>query len=178
LISCEWRKYPPEKYVIGQKYRDMISSFKAGDTLKFRDDKGNLSLYLIQKIDSTLHDKRGFINMKEYKDIVIACHELTNARPGFEDYNLITIVKTPEIDSTGLNLRLRDFYSIDTTFPFVLKNDTVIANNFSFTNYYSFRPRNYAEQKDSNSVTEIYMTNQDGIVAYKCLNGIWWTKSK
>jgi hypothetical protein len=179
LISCQWRKYPSEKYIIPQKYRDLISSFRAGDTLKFQDNKGIFSLFLIQRIDSTLHDKRGyFINMKEYKDISIACHELTNARRGYEDYDIIVVVKDPETNSTGFNLRLKDFYSIDTTFPFILKKDTVTANNLSFTNYYFFRPNNRTEQKESNSVTQIYMTNQDGIVAYKCLNGVWWTKVK
>jgi hypothetical protein len=181
LISCHchWRKYPSEKYNIPQKYRDLISSFKAGDTLKYQDDKGSLSTFLIQRIDSTLHDKRGYlINMKEYKDISIVCHELINARHGFEDYDMIVVMKNPETDSVGFNLRLKDFYSIDTTFPIVLKKDTVTANNLSFTNYYFFHPQNHSEQKESNSVTQIYMTNQDGIVAYKCLNGVWWTKVK
>jgi hypothetical protein len=179
LISCLWREYPAEKYIISQKYRNLISSFRAGDTLKFQDGKGNLSTFLIQKIDSTLHDKRGyFINAKEYKDISITCHELANARPGFEDYHLLTIVKDPTMDSTGFDLRLKNFYGIDTTYPFVLHKDTAIANNLRFTDYYFFRARNYFEQKDPNSVTQIYMTNQDGIVAYRCLDGVWWTKSK
>jgi hypothetical protein len=180
LVSCQWRKYPSEKYVIPQEYRDLISSFKAGDTLNFQDDKGNLSTFLIQRIDSILQDKRGdfFITKKEYKMISVACHELTNARLGYEDYDLIVIVKVPETNSAGFNLHLKDFYSIDTTFSFVLKKDTVTANNLSFTNYYIFKPQNHAEQKDSNSVTQIYMKNKDGIIAYKCLNGVWWTKVK
>jgi hypothetical protein len=89
-LSCSWRKYPSEKYIIPQKYRDLISSFKTGGTLKFQDDMKNFSTFLIQKIDSSLHDKRGcFINMKESKSISIACHEVANARQGFEDYNII-----------------------------------------------------------------------------------------
>lgn len=179
ISSCYWRKYPSEKYDISQKYRDLISSFKEGDTLKFEDNNGSLSSYLIQKIDSTLHDKRGyFINAKEDKDISITCHELANARHGYEDYYLVTIVKDPEMDFVGFDLRLKNFYGRDTTYPFVPNKDTVIANNLRFTDYYFFRARNYHEQKDPNSVSQIYMTKQDGIIAYKCLNGIWWTKSK
>ena len=179
LISCNWREYPSEKYIISEKYRDLISSFKQGDTLKFQDDEGNLSLYLIPKIDSTLRDKRGhFINAREYKDITIECHELTKTRPGYEDYHLIILHKDPETDSTRFHLRLKDFYSIDRTLPFELQKDTVIANNISFTNYYFFRAYNYTEQKDPNSVSDIYMTNHDGIIAYRCLNGKWWTKAK
>ena len=179
LTACGWREYPSEKYIISQMYRDMISSFREGDTLKFQDDAGNLSLYLIRQIDSTLHDKRGyFINAKEYEDISIECHELTNTRPGHQDYHLIILHKDPEIDSTRFHLRLRDFYSIDRTLPIVLQKDTVIANNISITNYYFFRSYNYTEQKDPTSVTRIYMTNQDGIIAYRCLSGKWWTKVK
>ena len=179
LISCSWREYPAEKYIISPKYRNLISSFKTGDTLKFQDDQGDLSLYLIPEIDSTLHDKRGhFINAKEYKDISIECHELTNTRPGYENYILILLHKDPQSDTTRFHLQLRDFYSMDRTMPIVLQKDTVIANNISITNYYSFRSYNHAEQKDPNSVTAIYMTNQDGIIAYRCLNGKWWTKVK
>ena len=179
LISCQWRKYPSEKYIIPQKYRDLISSFRAGDTLRFQDDKGNFSTYLVKQIDSTLHDKRGyFINAKEYKEISITCHELANARLGFEDYYMIIIAKYTEADSLVFHLRLKNFYGIDTTIPFALKGDTVKANNLRFTDYYFFRAKNYSQQKDPNSVAQIYMTNQDGIVAYKCVNGVWWTKSK
>ena len=104
LISCSWRKYPPENYSIPQKFRDLISSYKTGDTLKFQDDKGNLSTFLIQKIDSTIVDKRSyFINQSEYKDITISCHELTNARPGYENYDIITIVKDPKTNSAGFD---------------------------------------------------------------------------
>ena len=179
LTSCYYRKYPAEKYIISQKYRNLISSFKAGDTLKFHDDKENYSLYLIQKIDSTLHDKRGyFINARELKDITIAVHELTNARRGYEDYYLIILNKYPDEDSATFDLNLKNFYGIDTTYPFSLNKDTVTANNLRFTDYYLFRARNYSEQKDSNSVSQIYMTDQDGIIAYRCLNGVWWTKEK
>ena len=179
LTSCYWREYPPEKYIIPQKYRLLISSFKTGDTLKFQNDSKNFSTYLIKQIDSTLHDKRGhLINAREYKDISITCHELVNARSGFEDYFMITIVKDPTIDSTGFDLRLKNFYGIDTTYPFILNKDTVAANDIRFSDYYFFKARNYSEQKDPDSVVEIYMTNQDGIIAYRCLNGAWWTKVK
>src|SRR6478672_176573 len=178
LTSCEWREYPPEKYLISQKHRDLISSFKSGDTLKFQDDKGALSLYFIQKIDSTLHDKRGhFINAAEYKDISITCHELTTARSGYEDYDMVTVGRDPRMDSSVFDLRLKNFYGIDRSYPFVIKNDTVTANNLRFTNYYSFRPQNHSDQKEPNSVVQICMTNQDGIIAYRYLNGVWWTKS-
>lgn len=177
LTSCSWRRYPPENYSIPKVYRDLISSYKTGDTLKFQDDKGNLSTFLIPKIDSSIIDKRGyFINQTEYKAITISCHELTNARSGYEDYDIITIEKDPKTNSVGFNLRLKNFYSIDTSFPFVLKTDTLKANNHLITNYYAFRPYNYTEQKESSSVNEIVMTNKDGIVAYKNLDGTWWTK--
>ena len=179
LISCSWKKYPTEKYTIPKLYRDLIASYRAGDTLKFKDSKEDLSLFLIPTIDSTLHDKRGhFINAREYKDISIACHELTDPRRGYADYNLILITKYPDEDSTHFDIRLKDFYGINRSDPFVLKEDTVTANSLSFTNYYAFRPYNYAEQKDSNSVSEIYMTNYQGIIAYRCLNGVWWTRIK
>jgi len=179
LASCYWRRYPAEKYIIPQKYRQVISSYEAGDTLKFQDSNGNFSTFLITKIDSTLHDKRGyFINAREYKDITIAVHELANARRGYEDYYLLILNKYPDKDSATFDLNLKDFYGIDTTYPFALSKDTVTANNLRFTHYYFFRSRNYSEQKDPNSVTQIYMTDLDGIVAYRCLNGDWWTKTK
>jgi hypothetical protein len=71
---------------------------------------------------------------------------------------------------------LKNFYSKDTSFPFVLKTDTLKANNLSITNYYAFRPYNHSEQKEPNLVNEILMTNKDGIIAYRYLNGTWWTK--
>ena len=179
LTSCGWEEYPPEKYVISQQYRDLISSYEVGDTIKFKDSEGHLSSFLIEKIDSFLLNKRGhFINQAEHKSISIACREIENARQGYEEYNMISIIKDPKTDSTGFDIRLKDFYGIDITSSFVLRKDTITANNLSFTNYYSFRPYDYTEQKNPNSISEIYMTNQDGIIAYKSLNGFWWTKVK
>jgi hypothetical protein len=176
LASCK-SKYPPEKYVIPQVYRDLIASFKTGDTLKFSDNKGNACLYLITGIDSSFIDEgKGLMNAKGRKDIVVSCHELTNPRKGYEDYHLIILNRYPSDDSASFDLRLKDFYGIDPKNPIILNTDTIIANALSFTNYYSFRPYDYAEQKDSNSVSKIYMTNKHGIIAYRCLNGMWWTK--
>ena len=176
LTSCK-SKYPAEKYVIPKTYRDLIASFKTGDTLKFNDNKGNLCLYLITGIDSSFIDEgQGLINAKGRKDISISCHELTNPRPGYEDYHVIILNRYPSDDSASFDLRLKNFYGINPKDPIILKTDTIIANGLSFTNYYSFRPFNYAEQKDSNSVSKIYMTNKQGIIAYRYINGIWWTK--
>ncbi|MFC0771968.1 hypothetical protein [Terrimonas alba] len=147
--------------------------------MKFKDSKRNLALYLILRIDSSLHNERGFfMNAREYKDISIACHEITNSRRGYDDYNLILITKYPDEDSIYFNLRLKDFYGINPGEPFRHNKDTVIVNDFSFSNYYSFRPYNYAEQEDSNSIAKIFMTDDQGIVAYQYVNGEWWTKVK
>ena len=91
---------------------------------------------------------------------------------------MVIIAKYPETDSLVFDLRLKNFYGIDTSIPFVLKGDTVKANNLRFTDYNFFQAKNYSEQKDPNSVVQIYLTNEDGVVAYKCLNGVWWTTSK
>jgi hypothetical protein len=175
LSSC-WSKYPAERYVISRTYRDLISSFNKGDTLKFNDSKGNICLYLISNIDSSFIDEgKGLIGAKGRKDIVVTCHELTNPRRGYEDYAMIILNRYPDDDSATFDLRLRDFYGLNSKDPIKFNTDTIKANAIVFTNYYSFRPFNSAEQKDSNSVTQIYMTSKQGIVAYRCLNGTWWT---
>ncbi len=178
LTSCK-SKYSADRYVIPNLYRELISSFKTGDTLKFYDNKKNHSFYSITSVDSSFIDEgKGLMNARGRKDIVITCRELTNPRQGYDEYHLIILNRYPDLDSATFDLRLKDFYSIDTTKPFVLRTDTITANNLMFTNYYSIRPTNYAEQKDPNSVSEIYMTKMDGIIAYKNLSGTWWTKSK
>lgn len=178
MTSCK-SKYSADKYVIPKSYRDLISSFIVGDTLKFVNNKGHLSSYLLAAIDSSFVDEgKGFINARGRKDIVITCREIANPRRGYEEYHMIILNKYPDEDSATFDLRLKDFYYIDTTKPFVQKSDTLLANGLAFTDYYVFYSGNYAEQKDSNSVIEIYMTKQKGIVAYKSLNGTWWTNIK
>lgn len=100
------------------------------------------------------------------------------SKKGLWNYHLLILNKYPDEDSASFDLRLKDFYGIDSTELFVLRKDTVNANDISFTNYYSFLPYNYAEQTDSNSVAKIYMTNEQGIITYKCINRVWWTKIK
>lgn len=101
------------------------------------------------------------------KDIVITCRELTNPRQGFDEYHIFILNRYADLDSATFDLRLKDFYSIDTTKPCVLRTGTVTANNLMFTNYYSFRPTNYTEQKDPNSVSEIYMTKMEVLLLIK-----------
>lgn len=176
--SCK-SKYSADRYVILQSYRDLISSFDAGDTLRFYNGKENYSLYLITTIDSSFVDEgKGLMSVRGRKDIVINCRELTNPRRGYDEYPLIILNRYPDEDSATFDLRLKDFYSIDTTKPFILKADTIKANDLIFTNYYSFRPDNSTQPKYYNSVTEIYMTTEKGIIAYKDLSGVWWTRSK
>lgn len=178
LISCK-SKYSADRYSIPKLYRDLISAFKAGDTLKFHDGRGNYSLYLIKEIDSSfVKEGKGLMSTRGWRNIVVTCSELTNPRHGYDEYPLIILNRYPDQDSATFDLRLKDFYSIDTTKSFVLKTDTVKANDLIFTDYYSFRPNNYSGQKDQGSVVEIYMTKDEGIIAYKNLNGTWWTKGK
>ena len=178
LTSCS-SKYPSERYAIAKVYRDLITSFNIGDTLKFKDDKTNLCVYLIAAIDSSFVDEgRGLMNARGRKDIVVSFHELTNPKRGYEDYDMIILNRYPDEDLASFDLRLKDFYGIDKTEPFIQNIDTVFANDLLFTNYYSFRPYNHVEQKDTNSIAKIYMTKEDGVIAYRYVNGRWWTKVK
>lgn len=179
FISCEYEKYPPENYDIPKKFRDLISSFRANDTIKFSDANGNYISLLIENIDSTLLNKRGhFINAREHKDIVVSCRELTNPRRGYESYNLILINKFPDEDSASFSIRFMDFFAATTSLSIYYKPDTVSVNKLIFTNYYLFTSNDSKRLKNSNSIAEIYITAVDGIVAFKNLNGKWWTKTK
>jgi hypothetical protein len=127
LTSCK-SKYPADRYVIPKSYRDLISSYKAGDTLRFYDGKGNLSVYLVTAIDSAFVDEgKGLMSVRGRKDIAITCRELTNPRKGYDEYPMIILNRYPDEDSATFDLRLKDFCGIDTTKPFVLRNDTINA---------------------------------------------------
>lgn len=172
--SCK-SKYPSKNYIIPEYYRELVASYKAGDTLRFVDDKKNLSLYLITGIDSSFVDEgRGLMKVRGRKDISISCRDFETS----QEYNMFILNKYPDEDSATFSLRLKDFYETDSSKPFVLLKDTIFANEIVFTNYYSFHAMNRTEQKNTNSVTEIYMTNEHGIIAYKTLGGTWWTKVK
>jgi hypothetical protein len=68
LISCK-SKYSADRYIIPKTYRDLISSYKAGDTIKFNDSKGNYSLYLIKAIDSSFVDEgKGLMRVRGRKE--------------------------------------------------------------------------------------------------------------
>ncbi|GAB2843540.1 hypothetical protein [Ferruginibacter profundus] len=176
LNSCG-SKYPSEKYVLAKKYRDLLSSYNEGDTIKYVDGKGNFCLYLITKIDSSFIDQGvGMISTRGRKDISISCRELTNPKKGYEDYWMFILTKYPDDDSTYFDFRIKDFYGPEPHQLIEPNSDTLIANGIIISNYYSFIPYNLLEQRDSNSVVKLYMTNKNGIIAYRCKNGIWWTR--
>jgi hypothetical protein len=178
LTACK-SKYPADRYTIPKSFRDLISAYKVGDTFIFKDDKGNLSHYLTANIDSSFVDEgKGLMKVRGRKDIVVTIRELTNPRKGHEEYHMIILNRYPDKDSATFYLRLKDFYTQDTSKHFDLRTDTIRVNDFTFTNYYYFLAKKYSDQIKPNSVVEIYMTKKDGIVAYKNLNGIWWTKLK
>ena len=179
FTSCSWKEYSDEKYVIGKNYRDLISTYKAGDTLTFEDNSNNFSSFLITKIDSFLLNRRGhFINGREEKSISIHSRDISNPADSSaqNDNWLILITKYPDDDTTYFNVRLKDFFTIEDNASFNLYKDTVTANRLQFTSYYRFRPKDYDDLKNPNSVSEIYITKEKGIIAYKYLNGKWWTR--
>lgn len=141
------------------------------------DNKRNFCHYLINAFDSSfINEGIGLMSANGRKDIVISCKELTNPRQGYEEYNMFILNRYPGEDSATFHVRLKDFYGNEPEDPGMLNTDTITANGLSFTNYYAFRPYNQAAQKDPNAVSAIYMTNKDGIIAYRNLNGLWWTK--
>lgn len=178
FASCK-AKYPAERYTIPAKYRELVASFKPGDTLRFRDNKNNHCLYLITAIDSSfVNEGIGLISAKGRKDMAISCKELTNPRQGYETYYMFILNRYPDEDTATFDVRLKDFYGNEPKDPGILHTDTITANGLSFTDYYAFVPYNQATQTDPDAVCRIYMTSKDGIIAYRNLNGVWWTKVK
>jgi hypothetical protein len=166
--------------VIGSFYRNLIKVYNVGDTLAFQDNKGNLSSFLITRIDSTLHNKRGhFINGREYKDISIHSRQIfKNVRTEIQEEEvMILVTKYPDNDSTFFSLRLKSFYGRESNTIFKLNKDTISANNIKFTDYYSFQPYDDENITDKNFIATIYMTDKKGIIAYRNINGKWWTRT-
>jgi hypothetical protein len=179
FVSCEYEKYPAENYAIPQKYRDLIASFKSNDTIIFEDNSGNFITILVEKIDSSLDNKRGyFMNRREHKEISIHFRRLTNAQKAPDELHFISVSKHPDEDSTSFSISLIGFLSSNQYVPIKLMRDTIFTNETSFSNYFMFRPNGHEDLLQPNSIIELYMTKQDGIIALKYLNGKWWTKVK
>ena len=179
FVSCSWKHYSEDKYLFGKGYQVLIKSNKVGDTLVFSNYDQRQS-FKIAKIDSILHDERGhFINQREYKEVSIHLQEIPNGTIysfNKEQFN-ISITKYPDQDSTYFDLSFQGFHGSIASVDFNISNDTLNVDNLQITNFYKFLPWSI-NSKDSNSVTEVYITPEKGIVAYKDSRKRWWKRLK
>ena len=191
ISSCTWKPYPPEKYNIEQSYRDLVSPYKSGDTLLFKDSSNKINSFLISKIDSVIYDTKGyFINRKNEKIISVSykqipidkwAHEWIGSAPdsaGFrehkEDATLIDIIRDPAAESTELNFNFQIFRGC-TLKNLPLHTDTLNINGINITGYYKIE---YCDEdvKNLSDIKVAYSTIKKGIMAYQLLDGTWWIR--
>jgi len=160
-----------------------ISSFKVGDTIYYENSLGDIDTIMVYKIDSSQNKELGTlavnclnVTIKHLPNDTLWTWKSWNNPTGKEEImyqDLIRICKVPERKKTTYSINLQDFsspYGNDKLGEY--HTDTIKINNKVITNYFEIK----SEYSKQTSIELICWTDQDGLIAYKNINGNWWTK--
>lgn len=163
-----------EDYLVPKEYTDLIKPYAPGDSLKFRDSRGKLEYYVVEKLDSAIFYGGAFSHNRSWKDIRLDCRMLSDEVKGSEAHYGMIINKPSWTTLASIELRLKGFYNVDVSPQLKLRKDTTRANDIAFTDYYLFHARELSNDPDP--VVAVYMKPVDGIIAYRTISGNWWTR--
>jgi hypothetical protein len=185
LASCS---YSDKDFNLNATERSFLNAFKKGDTLYYESSRGQVEKILVLGVDSAQKRESGYlIALPASNQIFIKIQHIpidtfqTLAQFGnamkFDTISesVITISKFPQEKETQYTFQFKHFLSSTKKGLEAIHSDTIL-NGHKLTNYFILKDDFPNNDTSSTKVEELYWTKNEGLVAYKLKNGIYWTK--
>jgi len=166
--------------------RRFLPPFKKGDTILYESSKKDIYIVIISDIDSA---------QKSYESLILPAFKRLTVKIRYKAsyYNAIlkrdidqknrdtlwddmfNMMKYPGSKSIYYTFQFRDFAANEYNVS-QLRVDTINIDGSVIKNYYVIKSGYPEKDTTPTSIQQLYWTKNDGIVAYKYTNGIYWVK--
>ena len=165
------------------KENRFFGAYKLGDTLFFKSSENDRDTFTIISIDSSLRTDLGFFGNQVQNDKNIFLRQLpidtthgsteAHIKKHKLDYKqFLSIHKRPKENTLNYCVRFKEFESCSDKFG--LLTDTITIMGKQIKNCYSLKNNNITSDSSGSTISSIYWTIDDGLVAYKQFNGTEW----
>jgi hypothetical protein len=187
-LGCNGQTFSKDKFIFDSKLNSFFKAITKADTIYFENNKNSIDTFILTKLDSTIVNpnqnfclpcpmavKTVFRNYKEYPINYWSQPKVENGNTNYEirdEEALISISKSPQNDSTMVHMSFKNFRcQIQFSLGKSIDDTLLIGNNF-FSNYYKLNTYAKSLVINDEDVELIFVTLNDGIIAYKEKSGI------
>lgn len=169
--TCSNGKYSKKELDIDTSFLNVFYSIANNKQLVFI-NKSREKQFTVSDIDSIIrNNKGGFMGGAAYKNLFFKIHEVGNDTTCLSRENEIFVNKDPLEKRTSLLIQFNNFRFFEDTLP-LLNEKNLIINSQHIKNYYLFQTSLQSKQPDD--VVELYITLDNGLVAFKTFCGEFW----
>lgn len=185
ILSCS---YSDKDFYLNETERVFLNTFKAGDTLYYESSTKQVDKILVLGIDSNQKKESGYIMaLPAYNDVFVSIkhlpvdtfqsisQDMTTKKIDTIPEKIICISKHPQQKETVYSFQFKHFFSSNKNGIGQIQRDTVI-NGKKLTNYFIIKEDFQDKNTSYAKIEQLYWTQNEGLVAYKLTNGIYWTK--
>lgn len=184
LKGCNPKNVPNENLTFDKSFLQLFQAVNKKDTLLFENNKNGIDTFILTKTDSILNNKKGiFINSRNFKEIYTRYKQVpinywakswiemgknnSERKKITEDARLITITKFLDNNKCEMEMWFKNFNCTLKDSLGILHKDNLQIGRHYITNYYILKTQMYSSIDDKGDVDIIYVTLNDGIVAYR-----------
>lgn len=186
IFSCG--SYADKDFNLSQSERSFLNVFKSGDTLTFKNSNNEIDKLVVVGLDSSQKKKSGtlmaspahnfiWVTLKHIQPVIWRTYSQKGSLVRIDttiSQELITISKYPQSKEITFSFSFKHFYSPNKNGFGPLHTDTIKINGFHLTKYYVLSDKN--SDTLNMDVSELYWTQNHGLVAYKLYDGTYWCK--
>lgn len=172
FIHCGSKAFPDEQMRIDFTLANIFKSVASKDSISFSNEAGKKKLFIIEKIDSILTNRKNVIMAaKPYNNWKMTFTIVENGK-ALESKGVLFVNRDPTENRNSILIELNDFYYHADSLP-KLRSDSLIIKNAVITNYYRVNPNgNFG--KDYN-VEALYIDEKNGFIGFEMKNGEIWS---
>ena len=187
VSSCSY-SYSDNEFYLNKTERSFLNAFKLGDTVYYESSTKQLDKFLVLGIDSSQKRERGsFMALPAFNRVYILIKHLpfdtfqsisqdgTTKKIDTIPEQIICISKHPQKKETAYSFQFKHFFSYSKNGLGSIQANIVI-NGQKLTNYFVIKGDFADSDTTYTKIEQLYWTQEDGLVAYKEKNGIYWTK--
>lgn len=162
---------------IDPEYSQIFFSVSSQKYMVFRNQFGRKKFIAITNVDSTIYNPApgGIMRGKPYKIYTLEMRQVGSDTLRLERENSMFVNYYPEEQKNSFSISFLNLDYYSNTLP-QINTDTQRINGYAISNYYIFTTALRSTQSDD--VVELYISIDNGIVAFKTLCGDFWVREK